>query len=224
MSQNNDRIAGLLATLESLRGWRDCLRAGSTERQLLNKAADDISRAIEILRREDEASEAPPALPVEQQSSRLTTDRNDPRLQQPPVPGKQNDVYLVLSEEERAKGFVRPIRSRYRHVGPPGPKFPLVELSEEEKRRHKADGYTHFEKYPDDYPSGLFGRYWTQERLAKVDKGCGTVTTMGRALCETYAREPHFYGATFCVGCGVHLPVGEQGEFVWEDDGERVGT
>lgn len=46
-----------------------------------------------------------------------TTDRNDPRLgygsDDKPVP--MNEVYLVLSEEERAKGFVRPFRDTYVH-------------------------------------------------------------------------------------------------------------
>jgi hypothetical protein len=36
------------------------------------------------------------------------------------------------------------------------------------------------------------------------------------------------YGATFCVACGQHLPVGERGEFVWVEndgrDGGRVGV
>lgn len=50
---------------------------------------------------------------------------------------------------------------------------------------------------------------------------CGTVTTMGRALSETYARDPGFYGATFCVRCNKHLPVAE---FVWADDGKQVGS
>jgi hypothetical protein len=31
------------------------------------------------------------------------------------VTGMQKD-YLVLSEEERAKGFVRPVRTQYRHL------------------------------------------------------------------------------------------------------------
>ena len=83
--------------------------------------------------------------------------------------GQQRD-YIVLSAEERAKGFVRPVRRSYTHTR------------------------------------------------------CGTVTTMGRALAETYAREPHFYGATFCCGCGAHFPVGENGEFLWEDSDEKVGT
>ncbi|MGH8446881.1 MAG: hypothetical protein ACREVL_16535 [Solimonas sp.] len=100
-----------------------------------------------------------------------TTDSTDPRLtrgvDEKPVP--QADVYLVLSDDERAKGFVRPVRDRYRHLT------------------------------------------------------CGTVTTMGRALAETYARDPKFYGATYCVGCGMHRPVGEHGEYEWLD-GSKVGT
>lgn len=49
----------------------------------------------------------------------LTTDPDDPRLthgvDEEPVP--QADVYLVLSEEERAKGFIRPVRRSYIHTG-----------------------------------------------------------------------------------------------------------
>jgi len=50
---------------------------------------------------------------------------------------------------------------------------------------------------------------------------CGTVTTMGRALSETYARDPSFYSHTFCVCCNRHLPVGE---FVWTADNATVGS
>jgi hypothetical protein len=79
----------------------------------------------------------------------------------------QNECYLVLSEEERAKGFVRPYRDTYIH------------------------------------------------------KTCGTATTMGKAISETYARDPKFYGATFCVGCNKHLPVSE---FLWDKTNEEVGS
>ncbi len=100
----------------------------------------------------------------------LTTDPKDPRLghgaDEEEVP--QNAVYLVLSEEERAKGWVRPLRRSYRH----------------------ADG-------------------------------CGGVTTMGLALCETYAKDPKFYGSTYCTGCAKHRPVGE---FRWTEDGAVVGS
>ena len=83
--------------------------------------------------------------------------------------GQQQD-YVVLAEEERAKGFVRPVRRSYRHLA------------------------------------------------------CGTVTTMGLTLAETYARDPQFYSGTFCCGCRAHFPVGEEGEFVWDGTDERVGT
>jgi len=79
-----------------------------------------------------------------------------------PATGQQKG-YVVLSEEERRKGFVRPVRRSYKHLT------------------------------------------------------CGTVTTMGLALAETYARDPYFYSGTFCVHCRSHFPVGEDGEFVWID-------
>lgn len=101
----------------------------------------------------------------------LTTDPNDPRLTRGgdthPVP--QAEVYLVLSEEERAKGFVRPVRRKYVH------------------QRGKA---------------------------------CGTVTTMGLALCETYARDPKFYGSTYCCACRMHLPVAD---FDWIEADDSTG-
>lgn len=50
---------------------------------------------------------------------------------------------------------------------------------------------------------------------------CGTVTTMGQALAETYARDPKFYSGTFCCECSTHYPVAE---FTWADDGQVVGS
>lgn len=151
----------------------------------------------------------------------LTTDPESPCLKEVKEDG-QNECYLVLSEEEIAKGFVRPVRRTYRHVGIPGPKFDLRELTTEEHERFDQFKYVKFEKYPEDAKNGL-GRYWTQEQLDSIGKGCGQTTTMGQSIAETYARNPSFYGSTFCCGCGKHLRVGEHGEFVWED-GSRVGT
>lgn len=113
-----------------------------------------------------------------------TEDRNDPRLTHgvDESPGPQAEVYLVLSEEERAKGFVRPYRSAYTHVL--CPRYSPERFSQE-----------------------------TRERLA--------VTTMGRALSETYARDPKFYGATYCTHCGMHRAVSE---FRWVADGKVVGS
>lgn len=49
----------------------------------------------------------------------ITSDRNDPRLSHgvdsgAPVP--QAEAYLVLSADDLAKGFVRPVRRSYRHL------------------------------------------------------------------------------------------------------------
>lgn len=99
----------------------------------------------------------------------------------------QHKSYVVLCPDERAKGFVRPYRDAYKHVGP---------------LQH------------------LVGDTGQNSHIVRAG-GCGTVTTMGRALSETYARDPSFYGATFCVACNRHLPVSE---FVWTADGEQVGS
>lgn len=103
----------------------------------------------------------------------MTTDPTDPNLQKTNANGQQED-YLVLSEEERAKGFVRPVRRSYVH------------------------------------------------------EVCGAETKMSQAIAETYARNPKFYGATFCVACKGHfaliLPGGEEKPaFLW-DDGTAVGS
>ena len=149
----------------------------------------------------------------------LTTDPNDPRLGRgvDREPRDQHEVYLVLSEEERTKGFVRPYRDEYRHVGI-RPRYPLRNLTVEEKERSAGRNYAKYEEYPPDQDSGAIGRFWTDEMLRS---GCGAVTTMVRALSETYARDPKFYGATYCCTCRKHLPVEE---FVWTADGECVGS
>lgn len=150
-----------------------------------------------------------------------TNDPNDPRLKDVGPDGMQAS-YLVLSDEERAKGFVRPVRRSYRHVGRPGPTHPLRDLTTEEVTRYASFGYVKFEPYPGD--DIRLGRYWKQDQLDEIGKGCGTVTTMGAAIAETYAREPGFYGGTYCAGCSTHLSVGPDGEFVWDGTNERVGT
>jgi hypothetical protein len=118
--------------------------------------------------------------------SATTDDPSDPKLghgiNSSPVP--QNEKYLVLSEEERSKGFVRPLRTAYIHVGtnPEVKGTILIKLSSD---------------------------------------GCGTRTEMSRAIAETYARNPKFYGATYCCGCRMHRPLAE---FIWEGTTEIVGS
>jgi hypothetical protein len=51
--------------------------------------------------------------------TRTTTNRNDPGLRwgkPDETPVGQNEAYLVLTPEEIAKGFVRPLRDIYRHT------------------------------------------------------------------------------------------------------------
>jgi hypothetical protein len=83
-----------------------------------------------------------------------------------PATGMQKG-YVALCPEERAKGFVRPVRRTYTH---------LI---------------------------------------------CRTDTTMGLALAETYARDPGFYGGTFCCTCRAHFPLDE---FVWAGTDNKVGS
>lgn len=158
----------------------------------------------------------------------ITDDPNHPGVKRgypDESPAPMHEAYLVLSEEERAKGFVRPVRHSYRHVGIAGPQSDTRDLTEKELDRWKndSDPYVKFEPYPAVDGSAI-GRFWTQKQLDSVGKGCGTVTTMGHAIAETYARKPGFYGSTYCVACSMHRAVGEDGEFVWEGTDERVGT
>ncbi len=147
-----------------------------------------------------------------------TTDNpNDPALTRgvdtTPVP--QAEKYLVLSEEERAKGFIRPYRDAYRHVGKVA-KFPLRDLTPDEVTAYGQYGYVKFEAYPESMLP-MTGRFWTAEEVK--GSGCGMITTMGRSIAETYSRDPSFYGSTYCTTCQKHRPVAE---FTWyEMDGQE---
>lgn len=75
--------------------------------------------------------------------------------------------YVVLTPEERAKGFVRPVRRSYTHLP------------------------------------------------------CGTLTTMSQSIAETYARDPKFYGGTYCCACRTHFSLDQ---FVWVGTTDKVGS
>lgn len=146
----------------------------------------------------------------------ITDDPKNPELREvDPATGMQKS-YLVLSAEERAKGFTRPYRDAYVHVGKK-PKYPLRPLTAEESNTYGAE-FVAYEDYPENERPKL-GKYWTQEELDSSK--CRAVTIMGRALSETYARNPKFYGATFCCACRKHFPVAQ---FVWDVDGQVVGS
>lgn len=87
---------------------------------------------------------------------------------------------------------------------------------------------------PIDPRTGQHEDYWvlSKEERAKglvrpirssyKHNACGHVTTMGQAIAETYARNPTFYGATFCCHCAKHFPVAE---FTWNDGSkDAVGS
>ena len=158
-------------------------------------------------------------------SAKVATHGVTPGLEEASAPGPinpatgQHTSYWVLSEEERSKGFIRPHRTAYRHEVP-RPQYALHDLTAEESSGPLSQwSYVKFEAYPSD--AALAGRYWTQQQLERAERGCGAVTTMSLALSQTYARNPKFYGSTFCSACRTHFPVGE---FRWVDDGQVVGS
>lgn len=133
----------------------------------------------------------------------------------------QQEGYVVLSEAERVKGYVRPVRTVYVHVGPPGPRYPLRDLTAGDLKLFKpGTDHVGLEVYPES-EAPVTGKYWTQGELDAVGRGCQQPTDMAMPIAETYARDPGFYGETFCTTCRDHLPVAE---FVWQDGGERVGS
>lgn len=153
-----------------------------------------------------------------------TTDGKPPESLDGPAPGPigkdgMHTQYWVLSEAERAKGFLRPVRYTYRHVGAPGPQFPMRDLTDKERARYPE--YVKFEPYPPGHEGSVTGRYWTQTQLDAIGRGCGVVTRMGALFAETWARDPRYYGGTYCVGCGAHFPVNE---FTWDGSEERLGS
>lgn len=162
----------------------------------------------------------------------LTTNRDNPELNEIKENG-QNKTYLVLSEEEISKGFIRPVRDTYIHIGSKvvregtieSLEFGLKNLSDWNKEYFtEANGYVAYLKYSEE-KSPLTGKFIKQNELDAINSkgdyvgGCGTSTKMNITIAETYARDPKFYGATFCMGCNTHLPVGE---FVWDGTNEEV--
>lgn len=134
----------------------------ATGEELQKKRAATLEKLMDGIKISSEA--APPV----DRSARVLTDGSPVTPDHTELkPNGQQKGYVVLSDEERAKGWVRPFRDSYKHLK------------------------------------------------------CGTVTTMGQKIAETYARDPKFYSGTFCCGCGTHYPLKE---FVWTDGGEQVGS
>lgn len=118
-----------------------------------------------------------PSVDLAQRQTIGGMDPNDPKHRELKPSGQQKD-YIILSAEERARGFVRPVRRTYVHII------------------------------------------------------CGAATTMSQAIAETYARDPTFYGGTYCIACGQHFPLVKYEKVEGEmqeirqfkfDDGQGVG-
>lgn len=88
---------------------------------------------------------------------------------------------------------------------------------------HEVDPETGMQKCYLVLPDGERRNLVRPVRRTYIHETCGAATTMGQALAETYAADPAFYGATMCVRCRAHFPVGINGQFVWED-GTKVGS
>lgn len=71
----------------------------------------------------------------------LTTDPTTPCLREYREDGQQK-CYLVLSEEERAKGFERPVRQSYRHLACGHDTSMALPLAETYARDHSFYGGT----------------------------------------------------------------------------------
>lgn len=88
---------------------------------------------------------------------------------------------------------------------------------------HEIDPLTNMQKCYLVLPDGKREDLVRPVRRTYIHTVCRSMTIMGQALSETYAANPSFYSGTYCANCRDHFPVGEHGEFVWED-GTKVGT
>ena len=81
----------------------------------------------------------------------------------PTKPNGQAASYWILSEEERANGFKRPVRRSYIHTGPRGPTGPTRPLSEREVKLY-GDEFALYEEFaPERAPE--IGRASCRERV-----------------------------------------------------------
>ncbi len=136
----------------------------------------------------------------------MTTNRNDPKLreiiQDGPRKGQQAD-YLVLSDDERAKGFVRHVRWSYKHLACGGVTTMGQAIAETYARNPK-------------FYSGTFccncGTHFPL-----IARCCGLCSDMGGKWLNGSWQE--------CNRCfGKRETVVTAPAFLWADDGEPVGS
>lgn len=134
-----------------------------------------------------------------------------------PLTGQQKE-YMALCPDERAKGFVRPYRDMYKHVGHFIERCEATQKNDDDENPHQCT-----RRFPHDGEHEFDALMLVNKpikTLMQREGGCGATTTMHKAIAETYARDPHFYSGTFCVHCQTHRPLTE---FTWMD-GTQVGS
>lgn len=89
----------------------------------------------------------------------------------------------------------------------------MMRMSDFDYGDKKADGQH------ERHPVNVEGEYVAPVRHTYIHT-CGGATKVPQFVAETYAKNPKFYGKTFCVGCKDYFPVGE---FMWDNTDIKVG-
>lgn len=167
-----------------------CIKHGTTFEVMLGPTGCQFCLSEQLEKDQKAMIEHLSKIPPVDRSARVLTD-NSPvtedhrEIISGGVRDGQQKGYVVLSEAERSKGFVRPYRDSYVHLG-------------------------------------ILSNLDTSPTVKPIRKGgCGSITSMGRSLAETYARDPGFYSGTFCATCKTHFPLDQ---FVWSGTNEQVGS
>ncbi len=101
----------------SSQAWRRCARSVPTRARRARPASGPAARAS-LTKADIERDLAEKTPPVDRSARVLTDGRpvTDDHREINPATGQQK-AYVVLTAEERAKGFVRPVRRTYIHAG-----------------------------------------------------------------------------------------------------------
>jgi len=120
------------------------------------------------------------------------------------------------------QGLILPIRRTYIHVGKPIA-LNFRDLTDEEQILYSEYDYYKFEEFgPEKHPRT--GSFWKKDKFEKVHFGCGRKTSIDMQMALNFAGNPKFYRSARCSHCDNHFPVGDNGQFIWEDTTVRVGT
>jgi hypothetical protein len=132
------------------------------------------------------------------EASKLRREASDLDNEAAAIERRENEK-IPVDRSEQTLSDGSPVTDDHRELQPGGQQKGYVVLSAAER----AKGYVR------------------PVRRSYVHLPCGTTTTMGPAIAETYARDPKFYSGTFCCQCSSHFPLDQ---FVWAGSEEQVGS